>query len=218
VALDTFVRPISVKGGYSCKWTPEEDAVLIKSWQEWVGPSGQARKGFIDHALTLFPHRSRNSLLKRKSRLVRAGTVPRQWQRREYRPVVISDGEAHYLASLLDGEGSIIMHIGQDRRRNTTRVNRAPQVILCYNNNEGILSYVEQLVSCIRRDRTSRPGVDGRGIRTNKAVYALSICGYRAVQDILRRLLPYMHHTDKRRKAEQVLEFVTIRLEIKNAR
>lgn len=212
MALDTE-KTVPPQGGHHARWSPEEDSVLSECWKEWVGPSGQARRGFLSHLEAIFPHRSKGSLRRRMSRLVQKGAVPKQWHRSIFVPISISDTEAAYLAAMLDGEGSIGLTDHADSRTGKTYHGKHPRLALCYNTDEGILQYVQSLVPCARRNRSGYgAGTDGRGIVANKQCYGIVVTGFRQIRDVLTRLLPFMCHIEKRKKAHAVIEFVSRRM------
>lgn len=215
MALDSY--ELTKQRSSRPRWTPEEDAVLLQTWQDWSGPTGQARAGFIAHLCKLFPHRQANGIKHRKTILVRTGKAPRKWDRNKYIPFQLTESACHYLAALLDGEGSLNLACSVDRRRGYNYAIKVPTVVLCYNADEGILEYVQGLLPC-KRHRVGKPGTDTRGIITNHSVYCLAITGFFQMRDILMRLLPYMKHSKKVPKAQAILEYINGRLEALNVR
>lgn len=151
---------------------------------------------------------------------MRKGLIPRQWHRDLYKPFQLTETECYYLAAMLDGEGSIHCIDTTRVMKSGIKVYKVVSVIACYNTDEGILSYVESLLGRTRRfsRKPSGAGVgtDGRGITTNKCVYAVAVTGYRPIHDILTRLLPFMHHLVKRRRAQHLLAFINSKLEAAN--
>jgi hypothetical protein len=217
--MNELTNIVPKQGGWRARWTPEEDAVLLKAWEEWMTPVGRARQGFVAHVQTLFVHRSRHAILKRKVTLVRDGKAPTRWQRNVLTPLDITVGDCQYLAAMLDGEGSLSLW-DYDRKRENGKPSypiTIPRVTLCYNTDEGILQHVEALVPYAKRHKASRPPADNRGVRTNKTVFAITVYGHKEMQHTLLTILPYMRHTEKIVKAHAILAFLGERIEARNA-
>ena len=214
MALDTE-RPILstslVRGGRGyprVDWTKAEDALLLEEWSKWLGPTGQARHGFLVHITARLSRRSKHAVRYRKNCLVRKGIVPKQWKRAEYVPITLSPVDAAWLAGILDGEGHISFSVCRGRR--TTALG------LCANTDEELLARVQRLVPSASVYRNGGTGPDNRGIRSNRQCYTVVLQNALAIQDVLSQLIPHISHSKKRAKAFEMLSFVEGRIK-KNA-
>ncbi len=186
-------------------WTEIEDALLIEEWSKWLGPTGQARRGFLAHIALLLNKRSKPAIRHRMKRLVAWGTVPKQWERAEFSPVYLASTDAAWLAGILDGEGHICLSAVEAKRK--------VLLCLCTNTNMDVLAKVEQLVPFVHRTPCSRPKLDNRGIRSNLPCYQMLIQNVPAINNVLPQLLPYICHSEKKRRALAMIAFVQGRIE-----
>lgn len=189
-------------------WTAEEDEVLLRAWQEWNGPSGQARKGFLKEAIKLLPHRTYTAIRHRLSSYVKSGKALRQWKRAIYRSLSLSPTQTAWLAGIFDGEGSLGMSKYMDTRSKRVYRSKALRVTLIYNNDEELLSRVHRLVPFAKRYRNGKAGTDSRGIVTRKDIFSLTVYGQKQILQVLRALLPYMGHGAKRDKSLELIAYI----------
>ena len=186
-------------------WTPLEDELLTRVWSDWLSPTGQAKRGFMAYALSILPRRTSAAIESRMGRLVKLGVVQRQWRRVLLTPVKLSPVDAAWLGGILDGEGHIRLSAPNEKR--------VVILCLCTNTNTAILERVGQLVPFACKVQNSIPRVDGRGIRSNLPCYRMILQNIPAIHNVLPQLLPYIHHSKKRKIALAMVDFVKSRVE-----
>lgn len=194
---------IKVRRSY-IRWSPEEDQVLLSTWKEWQSPAGRARDGFQAHLFALFSHRTKASIRNRMTFLVYARKAPNYRERIQHAPLILSVAEAGWLAGIIDGEGSIGDPFGRDGKFK----DHACRVILGANTDHGILNRIRELVpgAC---QYVNRPTETSLG---NKCCYAIYVNGHAKVLDVLNVVIPYLAHTNKRRRALKLQEWLRARL------
>lgn len=193
----------------SRSFTAEELALLFREYEAWPMRGSNKAHGLMKHLQQYFPEVSWSCLKSQIRRLVRHGRVPRKVKIvRPISPLDLTQTELGWLAGIVDGEGSISL----SKLKNKDYGSFVVHVVLCYNNDDGILDEVQRLVPFTARRTTTRKGSDSRGIVTKRDVYMVSTTSHRGAYEVLRVLLPYLHGR-KRISALRVWEFVQSKVE-----
>lgn len=185
------------------KWTVEEDIKLAQMVIDNCRDNGQVVRGFYINASKVL-NRGATSIRKRTASLLSTGLLPHMPDRAKYKPLILLDTEAAWLAGILDGEGSVpsLERKRGDYKGNPARLGNSLRVSLVFNTDLGVIQKVGSLVPFAYVSKPYKRGW------ARKWMYYVDVYGQRNVYVVLKRLLPYMAESKKIARAKDILEKV----------